>query len=111
MIPTPDEASRPQASVPTRETFLFRLLALPPIWRWSLMTVGLLLAIGGSILIFITTSAYQSAQGTVQQNVATGHIDVPVFTNFILIGLDNRQDYFIYPDTFTPTPTVGDLVA
>ena len=68
MTTTPDKTPSPQVPLAPRKNFLSRFLALPERWRWGLVVVGLLLAVGGSILIYSTTSqlaTYQSVRGTI----------------------------------------------
>ena len=95
---------------------MVRFLTLPVAWRWGLVVVGLLLAIGGGILTYVATSlnpqgtgVYRSVRGTVQFTswfTGSGR-DGPV--TLYSVTLTNQQTYSYNPGDFTPILTADDL--
>ena len=105
---TPDEPFNLQASPALRKSFLSRLLTRPATWRWSLIVVGLLLAIGGIISIYTATSQvvmYQHAEGTVQ--VLGQNSSGTVVININGLSSQNAPLYLFSGADFTPTPNLA----
>lgn len=102
MTTTPNETPSPQVPLALRKNFLSHFLTLA---RWGLIIDGLLIAIMGGTIFYLSTSAYQSVRGTVKEFVPVT-LGSPGLN--IVITLDNGQSYDI-PLNFNKTPTSGDV--
>ncbi len=89
--------------IATKENSLVRLLTLPAAWRWGLIIVGLLLAIGSGILIYGAGSQsaksqiamYQSIRGTIGPYYAslTPGANLSIGEAYLLLD-DSQSIYF-----------------